>query len=246
MNSLLGFNVYDRAIDEIDLSRNRIINTINPHSYCMTKKDKNFKKVLESSDVLLPDGIGIVWASKVINGKKIYKIAGFDLFLYVMKYLNSQGGSCFFMGSSDTTLQLIKARAGEEFPNIKVNTYSPPYKPAFSNEDNAAMIEKINEVKPDVLFVGMTAPKQETWVHEHSDQIQAKTICSIGAVFDFYAGTVKRSGDFWIKMGLEWLPRFLKEPKRLAERNLVSTPTFIYEVLKQKLTRNDAELESIN
>lgn len=246
MNSLLGFNVYDRAIDEIDLSRNRIINTINPHSYCMTKKDKNFKKVLESSDVLLPDGIGIVWASKVINGKKIHKIAGFDLFLYVMKYLNSQGGSCFFMGSSDTTLQLIKARAGEEFPNIKVNTYSPPYKPAFSDEDNAAMIEKINEVKPDVLFVGMTAPKQETWVHEHSDQIQAKTICSIGAVFDFYAGTVKRSGDFWIKMGLEWLPRFLKEPKRLAERNLVSTPTFIYEVLKQKLTRNDAELESIN
>jgi N-acetylglucosaminyldiphosphoundecaprenol N-acetyl-beta-D-mannosaminyltransferase len=88
---------------------------------------------------------------------------------------------------------------------------------------------------PDVLFVGMTAPKQEKWVDANKHRLKVKNIASIGAVFDFYAGNVKRSSPFWISLGLEWLPRFLKEPRRLARRNLISTPTFIADVLKQKM-----------
>jgi N-acetylglucosaminyldiphosphoundecaprenol N-acetyl-beta-D-mannosaminyltransferase len=92
------------------------------------------------------------------------------------------------------------------------------------------MYDKVNEQKTDVLFVGMTAPKQEKWVNEYKNLLDAKTICSIGAVFDFYAGNIKRSSPFWISLGLEWLPRFLKEPRRLFYRNFVSTPNFILEV----------------
>jgi len=97
------------------------------------------------------------------------------------------------------------------------------------------MCNAVNMFKPDVLFVGMTAPKQEKWVHQFKDRLQARNICAIGAVFDFYAGNVERSSEFWIKLGLEWLPRFLKEPKRLFKRNFISTPKFILEVLSFKL-----------
>ena len=97
------------------------------------------------------------------------------------------------------------------------------------------MINAVNEFNPDVLFVGMTAPKQEKWVYENRHLINAPVICSIGAVFDFYAGTVKRPGKFWISIGLEWLPRLLREPRRLWRRTFISTPLFIWFVLREKL-----------
>lgn len=210
-----------------------IVNTINPHSYCVAKKDEEFKKALQQSDFLLPDGIGIVLAAKVLKGEKIEKIAGHDVFIHLMQQLEKNGGSCFFLGASTNTLELIQNRAAKDFLNVTVSTFSPPYKPAFSIEESKQMYEAVNNKQPDVLFVGMTAPKQEKWVHQHKEQLNARIICSIGAVFDFYAGTVKRSSPFWIKLGLEWLPRLVREPKRLWRRNLVSTPVFVLDILKE-------------
>jgi N-acetylglucosaminyldiphosphoundecaprenol N-acetyl-beta-D-mannosaminyltransferase len=211
-----------------------IVNTINPHSYCVAKKDKAFKEALQQSDFLLPDGIGIVLAAKVLNRKKIEKIAGYDVFLHLMQQLDEKGGSCFFLGAAPETLQKIKERAAQDFPNVKTHTYSPPYKAVFTREESEQMWEAVNAVQPDALFVGMTAPKQEKWVYQYKEQLNSSIICSIGAVFDFYAGTVKRPSQFWIKLGLEWLPRFVKEPRR-SERNLVSTPKFVWEVLRERM-----------
>lgn len=101
------------------------------------------------------------------------------------------------------------------------------------------MCAEVNIHKPDVLFVGMTAPKQEKWVYEFQTLLNAKTICSIGAVFDFYAGNIKRSSPFWISIGLEWLPRLLKEPRRLFYRNFVSMPNFILEVFWLKIFKTN-------
>lgn len=232
---LLGYNVYRDLLQNIKLNEVKVINTINPHSYCIAKKDTEFMQALKECDVLLPDGIGIVWADKVLNGQRINKIAGYDLFLFLMDYLNKNSGRCFFLGASKETLSKIESKISIEYPDIKVKSYSPPYKASFTQQDTLQMCNQVNSFEPDVLFVGMTAPKQEKWVHQNKNQIQAKTICSIGAVFDFYAGNVKRSSQLWISLGLEWLPRFLKEPKRLARRNLVSTPSFIIEVIMAKL-----------
>ncbi len=231
---LLGYNITTEYLD-LPVVEKTIINTINPHSYCVTKKDHQFETALQASNVLLPDGIGIVWAAKLLKKENIKKIAGYDIFIHLMNYLESSNGSCFFLGASEDTLSLIKSRAKIEYPNVTINSYSPPYKPNFSKEDSTIMCKKVNDCQPDVVFVGMTAPKQEKWVHQYKDDLKAKVICSIGAVFDFYAGNVKRPSKFWISIGLEWLPRFLKEPKRLAERNLVSTPKFILEVFSLKL-----------
>jgi N-acetylglucosaminyldiphosphoundecaprenol N-acetyl-beta-D-mannosaminyltransferase len=122
-----------------------------------------------------------------------------------------------------------------EYPQVKVGSFSPPYKAEFTAEESQKMLMKIQEFNPDVLFVGMTAPKQEKWVQNHKNEIHANVVCSIGAVFDFYAGTVKRPSAFWINLGLEWLPRLLKEPKRLFKRNFISTPRFLWEIVKLKL-----------
>ena len=234
MAKVLNFNIFENETSQIDIYSNKLINTINPHSYCVAKIDKDFEKVLQNSDILLPDGVGIVWATKVLSGKKITKIAGYDLFIHTMNQLNANNDSCFFLGASSKTLELIEKRVKKDFPNVRVNTFSPPYKSEFSQEENEEMILKVNEANPTALFVGMTAPKQEKWAFKNKERLNVNCICSIGAVFDFYAGTVKRPNSFWIKLGLEWLPRFLKEPKRLATRNLVSSPKFVLEVFSFK------------
>src|SRR5690606_4098123 len=134
-----------------------IINTINPHSYCVAEKDKAFKKALQESDYLLPDGVGIVMAAKVLKGKTIEKIAGYDVYMHLMQQLNKKGGTCFFLGAAPQTLEKIRERAARDFPHAKVHAYSPPYKSVFSGEESQQMWEAVNAVQPDVLFVGMTA-----------------------------------------------------------------------------------------
>ena len=234
---LLGYNIFKSTLNNIDLNKNKIINTINPHSYCVSKQDKVFEIALNASDILLPDGIGIVCAEKFLNKTIIKKIAGYDLFLFLMQQLEKDKGTVFFLGASNDTLNKIETKFKKDFPNVTFGAYSPPYKSVFSEKDSKAMCEAVNTIKPDVLFVGMTAPKQEKWVHQFKDQLQARNICAIGAVFDFYAGNIQRSSSFWINLGLEWLPRLLKEPRRLFYRNFVSTPKFILEVLSFKFLK---------
>ena len=194
-----------------------------------------FNEALHSSDILLPDGTGIVLASKIVNNKKINKIAGADIHQYLLKQANLKSQKVFYLGASHCTLLLIEGKVKKEFPNITVSSFSPPYKPQFSEIETAQMLEKVNDFKPDILFVGMTAPKQEKWVFINKKNIDANTIVSIGAVFDFFAGTIQRPSAIWVSLGLEWFPRFLKEPKRLARRNLVSTPKFLLEIIWYKI-----------
>ena len=212
-----------------------LITTINAHSYNITQQDDYYAASLAKSDVLLPDGISVVGAVRLLTGKKIRKIAGADLFFYEMKRLNEAKGSCFFLGSSDKTLQLITARAASEYPNVRIGKYSPPYKPEFTAEENRVMVESVNGFKPNVLFVGMTAPKQEKWAYEHLTVLDAGHICCIGAVFDFYAGTVNRAPVWMINLGLEWLYRLVKEPSRMWRRYLIGNSKFIWLVFKEKL-----------
>lgn len=202
----------------------------NPHSLVKASSDPVFKKALHGADVLLPDGSGILLAAKLMNQPLTERVAGSDFFRESNKKAQLLGGvRYFFLGSSEKVLGLIKVKLNKEYPNITVcGTYSPPFKSEFSEQDNAQMIQAVNKAKPDILWVGMTAPKQEKWIYQNKDRLDVPFIGAIGAVFDFYAGTRERSSDFWINLGLEWLPRFVKEPRRLWERNLKSTPIFLF------------------
>ncbi len=220
-----------------------LITTINAHSYNVSRKDADFAKALAKSDVLIADGIGVVWSIRFLQGRQVQRIAGADLFKFEMKRLNNIGGTCFFLGSSESTLKKIHKRAAIEFPNVRIETYSPPYKPKFSDEDNRKMIEAVNAVKPDVLFIGMTAPKQEKWALNYMDQLDAKHIGCIGAVFDFYAGNINRAPKWMQESGLEWFHRFSSEPKRLWKRYLVGNALFFSHVIEESFKPDKRKTE---
>ena len=214
-----------------------LINTINAHSYNTAQKDKLFAEALINGGALIPDGASIVKACKWIGAKSKPKerIAGWDLFSMEMEKLNAKGGKCFFMGSSEKVLELVKKRAEVDYPNITVETYSPPYKPEFTAEENKAIIDSINQANPDLLWIGMTAPKQEKWAYEHWHELNIHCHTgTIGAVFDFFAGTVKRAPLWWQKHSLEWLYRLIKEPRRMWRRYIIGNALFIWNIFTKE------------
>ena len=223
-----------------------LINTINAHSYNTARKDSLFAEALTNGDVLLPDGVSIVMACKWIKAKSLPKerIAGWDLFAFEMEKLERESEELrtkseeskivMFMGSSQKVLDLIVKRAAEVYPHLKVVTYSPPYKPEFTDEDNKAIIDAIHAANPDLLWIGMTAPKQEKWTYSHWKELNIHChVGSIGAVFDFFAGTMKRAPMWWQEHGLEWLYRLLKEPKRMWRRYIIGNALFLWNMTRE-------------
>ncbi len=223
-----------------------LINTINAHSYNTARKDRLFAEALTNGDVLIPDGVSIVKACKWIKAKSQPKerIAGWDLFVFEMDKLereseelrikNEESKTVMFMGSSQKVLDLIVKHVAMDYPHLKVATYSPPYKPEFSDEDNKAIVDAINAATPDLLWIGMTAPKQEKWTYSHWNELNIHChVGTIGAVFDFFAGTVKRAPMWWQEHGLEWLYRLLKEPKRMWRRYIIGNALFLWNITKE-------------
>ena len=223
-----------------------LINTVNAHSFNTAKKDQLFANALTNGDVLIPDGVSIVKACRWIKAKSQPKerIAGWDLFSFEMEKLERESEELrtkseeskivMFMGSSLKVLDLIVKRAAVDYPHLKVVTYSPPYKPEFSDEDNRAIIDAINDANPDLLWIGMTAPKQEKWTYSHWNELNIHChVGTIGAVFDFFAGTVECAPIWWQKHGLEWLYRLLKEPKRMWRRYIIGNTLFLWNMTKE-------------
>lgn len=153
--------------------------------------------------------------------------------LSVCKLMQQYGGmSCFFLGSTPKTLELIKTRMAVDFPNIReAGAFSPPFKDRCDDNENDRMIEAINKCHPDVIWVGMTAPKKEKWISTNREKLDVKCVGAVGAVFDFYSGTFKRPSSWFQEHGLEWLPRFIRQPKELWKRNVISTPMFLARVI---------------
>ena len=220
-----------------------LINTINAHSFNTAQNDELFAEALAKGDYLIPDGASIIKACKWLKVKSQPKerIAGWDLFAFEMQRLNGRSkseegkGKVMFMGSSEKVLGLIRKQAAKDYPNLEVITYSPPYKPEFSDEDNAAIIKAINEANPDLLWIGMTAPKQEKWTYQHWNELNIHChVGTIGAVFDFYAGTAQRAPKWWQEHSLEWLYRLIKEPKRMWRRYVLGNPLFLWNISKEK------------
>lgn len=239
-----------------------LINTINAHSYNIACKDAVFAEALTKGDVLIPDGISIVKACKWIDASShpAEKIAGWDLFEFEMNKLNKIGEEqwakekkhpssnhtqsptpqpsspqrpkVMFIGSSEKVLSLIRKRIKEDFLFLDCETYSPPFKTDFSEEDSRAMVEAINTTKPDLLWIGLTAPKQEKWTYTHWNELNIHChVGNIGAVFDFFAGTIKRAPLWWQRNNIEWLYRLLREPRRMWRRYIIGNPVFLWNIL---------------
>lgn len=244
---ILGYQVAvshpDQLCDEIsgflasergDERACRWLACLNPHSYAVAKEDADFSTALHDADWLVADGAGIVLASRWLKGRINERVTGSDVFQGLLQRMNQRGGlSVFFLGATEETLAEIRRRMAIDFPGVRVaGTYSPPFKPVYSADELESMIAAVNAQKPDVLWVGMTAPKQEKWIFELRSRLDVRFAGAIGAVFDFYTGRVKRSHPIFQRLGLEWLPRLLQQPRRLWRRMFVSAPIFVFDVLR--------------
>ena len=245
---IFGYSISRRGLEQDvkealgwikDRHRGRYMACANPHSLVVASQDSEFQEALKEADILIPDGVGIVLAAKARNTPIRDRVSGTEFFIRMTEMAQSSGGlKYFFLGSSENALARIRSRLQREYPSIDVcGTYSPPYKNTFSASDNSRMLRVINNSKPDVLWVGMTAPKQEKWIYQNRSKLDVPFVGAIGAVFDFYAGTKARSSIFWQKYGLEWLPRFFREPRRLWKRNMKSTPIFLSWIVREKMRR---------
>ena len=242
---ILGFRVsaeglerdVARAVEWVETESScRYMACANPHSLVVASRDRQFHSALQNADLLTPDGVGIVLAARFLNRPLTRRVIGYDFFMALTARLAVQRETrYFFLGSSRHVLELMVRRLNREYPSITVcGIYAPPFTDSFSAEENSRMVKAINDARPDVLWVGMTAPKQEKWIYENRGRLRVPFISAVGAVFDFYAGTAERPPAIWQNLGLEWLYRFLREPGRLWKRNLVSAPKFICMVLREK------------
>lgn len=243
--AILGYEVDDLGVDAccdevftgLGTPGKRWLACFNPHSYTVSLGDEPFAAALRAADCLVADGVGVVIASRLLGGRIADRVTGSDVFYGVLRRMNADGSMrVFFLGATEETLTDIRQRMAQDYPNVEVaGTYSPPFKPDYSQAELDAMIAAVNAAKADVLWVGMTAPKQEKWIFDNLPALDVKFAGAIGAVFDFYTGRVKRSHPVFQRLGLEWLPRLLQQPKRLWRRMFVSAPVFMWHVILQKL-----------
>lgn len=211
----------------------------NPHSLVKVKRDDFLLSCFNNAAWILPDGIGVVLATKLFGQKNIKRITGYDMMIKILYELNNSGsGTIFFLGSTNDVLNKMRRRINTEFPNLKTHYFSPPFVDEFANRDNAHMIDLINKTKSGVLFIGMSTSKQEKWAYKHKDKLTVPVIAAVGAAFDFYAGTKKRAPIIFQAVGLEWLWRLIYEPTRLWNRTVISIPIFIYHIMKQFISEN--------
>lgn len=247
---ILGYPVFNLTVDECvrqimecvylearGRPYTRWLACINPHSYAVARHDQVFMNALQDADWLIPDGIGIVLAANILNLRISERITGSDIFEGVMNSLNHKGGKVFFIGSTVENLEKIDKKVKQDYKNVDVvGLFSPPFKQEYSTNEIDQMVSAINFSNPDVVWVGMTAPKQEKWIYEVKERVDVSFLAAIGAVFDFYIGNVNRSHPFFVKAGLEWFPRLLQQPRRLWRRTFVSAPIFLWSVFKERLT----------
>jgi N-acetylglucosaminyldiphosphoundecaprenol N-acetyl-beta-D-mannosaminyltransferase len=210
---------------------------LNPHSHFLTLASPQFRQALLQADWLVPDGAGIILASRLTGGFLHRRITGADVFHRVCRMLQARGGMrVFFLGSSEDTLLRIRDRMRVDYPDVVfAGSYAPPFADGFSDADTNAMIEAVNAAHADVLWIGMTAPKQEVWINQHLARLDVRFAGAIGAVFDFYSGKVPRAPMLLQRFGLEWLLRLVQQPQRLWRRTFVSAPLFLLHVLAHRV-----------
>jgi N-acetylglucosaminyldiphosphoundecaprenol N-acetyl-beta-D-mannosaminyltransferase len=243
-NELLGVPIGPAGLDQIAVAAWEaldgrraplVLGCANPHSLVIASADREFRHALRTCSAVVADGVGVTVAARLFGREVGPRITGSDLFVTVMRELNAQGGRSYFLGSRPEILERIRARATRDFPAVVVETHAPPFG-EWSQAENDAILDRIAAFEPDVLWVGMTAPKQEKWVAANLARLRVPVIGSVGAVFDYYAGAVRRAPAIVCAAGLEWLYRLLHEPQRLWRRTFLSGPQFFWLLLRERLT----------
>ena len=222
------YDIVDRMI--ADGNRHQICIS-NVHTTMMAVENPQFSKILNSSSLVTMDGRPLVWAAKNMGKKKATRVAGPDFFQHICSISPEKGYTHFLYGGREGVPERMQKILESLYPGIRiVGVYSPPFRP-LTREEDEAVIKKINAAKPNFVWIGLGAPKQEQWAHEHLEKIHANIFIGIGAAFDFIAGTIKRAPKWMQDSGLEWLFRLSQDPARLWKRYLVYNTKYLIKII---------------
>lgn len=205
------------------------------HGVMESQTDPELRRIHNQAGLVTPDGMPMVWMSRLAGHKHVDRVYGPDLMLAVCEASLQKGYRHFFYGGNEGVPELLRDKLQQRFPGLQVvGTYSPPFR-SLTPEEDAAIVAQINAAQPDIVWVGLSTPKQERWMAAHLGRVQAPVMVGVGAAFDFHAG-LKRQAPRWMqRSGMEWFFRMVSEPKRLARRYLHNNPRFVIAVLMQLL-----------
>lgn len=219
----------------IERNEPQFIVTPNVDHIVKLQKDEDFRKVYDAAALILADGVPLLWASKFLGNPLREKISGSDLFPAVACFSAQKGYKLFFLGGREGAADIARDVLVQEFPGLNVvGTYCPSFGFEHDDDENRKIIDKIRTVKPNILFVGLGAPKQEKWISKYYKELDVPVSIGIGVTFEFISGIVRRAPVWMQKSGLEWFWRLLMEPKKLWKRYLIDDALFFWLILKQK------------
>jgi N-acetylglucosaminyldiphosphoundecaprenol N-acetyl-beta-D-mannosaminyltransferase len=225
------------ALSEID----RWITDGEQHYVCVTgvhgvmecQRDPELRRIHNESGLTTPDGMPMVWAGRYA-GARISRVYGPDLMLALCGLAEERGWSHYFYGGREGIPERLTDRLRDRFARLRVvGTHSPPFR-TLTDEEDAALVDSINHAAPDIVWVGLSTPKQERWMASHAGRLRAPVLVGVGAAFDIHAGTLLQAPRWMQRSGLEWAYRVFREPRRLWKRYLVNNPRFVVRILRNR------------
>lgn len=228
----------DYILRNLDALKGKYICVSNVHTTVMSHDDKEYNTIQNGGIMALPDGGPLSAVSRKRGYKDASRVTGPDLMEELFELSKDGSIRHYFYGSTDDTLKLLKKNLSEKYPGINIcGMYSPPFR-ELSEDEECGIVKMINDARPDIVWVGLGAPKQEKWMYKHKGVINGLMI-GVGAGFDYHAGTIRRAPLWMQKCSLEWFYRLMQDPKRLFKRYFVTNFRFIYLVLMENLRGTD-------
>lgn len=218
----------------IDDGQRQYVCVTGVHGVMESQRDPQLRLIHNRSGLTTPDGMPMVWAAHWAGLAEVTRVYGPDLMLAAAERAVERGWSFYLYGAARGVPELVTARLRERYPGLRIaGTFSPPFRP-LSAEEDAEVVEKINASGADIVWVGLSTPKQERWMATHVGRLTVPALIGVGAAFDIHAGTLRQAPRWMQRSGLEWLFRLGCEPRRLARRYLVNNPRFVLRVLRER------------
>lgn len=218
------------ALNAIDARSGSYVVTPNPEIVMMARTDSALAQAIDHAEMVLPDGIGVIYGAKILGTPLQEKLPGIDFAQNLMIQLAQRNGSVFLFGAKPGVAELAGEKLAQKYEGLVIAGTCDGY-----FQDDAPIIEQINSVHPDLLLVCLGAPKQELWMEQHSGELNVGLMAGLGGSLDVFAGVTQRAPEIWQKLGLEWMYRLLKEPKRIVR--MMKLPQFVLCVIKKRVTK---------
>jgi N-acetylglucosaminyldiphosphoundecaprenol N-acetyl-beta-D-mannosaminyltransferase len=243
-HNILGIQISSISMSNLLDDFAGLIRSSSKASVCITpvnsilaaRKNAQVLAIYNNASYTLCDGVPVLWASRFLGTPIEQRITGLDLLPALLEFCAANNFSLFFLGASPGVGDALKAKAEQLHQSINIKgVYCPPFAAKFEKAENDKMIAAINAVKPDIVLVSLTAPKQDIWISENLEYLDTKIAIGIGGAFEVTAGLINRAPVWMQKAGLEWFYRFTQEPKRMFKRYFIEAPVFIPLVILQKI-----------